>query len=142
MCQSFTCPFVLTPQTNDLQVLKRYTSDLWNLLNGPYHAKRLPKLWIWRACMLCYIYFDSKLMHLDIIYINLTQKILMKKLQCLNSYFFSSQFEQKKRTEVGKWYTCSLYIFWQHIPSFPPPNVSWLYWIINSLRLFPNACHT
>lgn len=142
MCQSFTCPFVLTPQTNDLQVLKRYTSDLWNLLNGPYHAKRLPKLWIWRACMLCYIYFDSKLMHLDIIYINLTQKILMKKLQCLNSYFFSSQFEQKKRTEVGKWYTCSLYIFWQHIPSFPHPNVSWLYWIINSLRLFPNACHT
>lgn len=96
MCQSFTCPFVLTPQTNDLQVLKRYTSDLWNPLNGPYHAKRLPKLWIWRACMLCYIYFDSKLMHLDIIYINLTQKILMKKLQCLNSYFFSSQFEQKK----------------------------------------------
>lgn len=96
MCQSFTCPFVLTPQTNDLQVLKRYTSDLWNPLNGPYHAKRLPKLWIWRACMLCYIYFDSKLMHLDRIYINLTQKILMKKLQCLNSYFFSSQFEQKK----------------------------------------------
>lgn len=142
MCQSFTCPFVLTPQTNDLQVLKRYTSDLWNPLNGPYHAKRLPKLWIWRACMLCYIYFDSKLMHLDIIYINLTQKILMKKLQCLNSYFFSSQFEQKKKDRSRKMIYMFIVHFLAAYPFNSTPNVSWLYWIINSHRLFPNACHT